>query len=89
MIAITIGDANGVGLDITLTAFRRQGTPDDAVVIGNSTAIGFFGHTEFVAGICGTTDHTTMLASPKLVVTHASAQVALTKAIKQVRCVFR
>jgi len=172
MIAITMGDANGVGPEIALTAFKRQELPADFIVIGDSTALemckqrlgfdiqintipepgllqrgmfnvldarmlreasikpgtlsresgaaaakyvetatrlalkgqveamvtlpinkeavqlslpGFSGHTEFIAGICGTTDYTMMLASPKLVVTHVSTHVSLTEAIKQVR----
>jgi 4-hydroxythreonine-4-phosphate dehydrogenase len=172
MIAITMGDANGVGPEIVLTAYMRKEIPEDIIVIGDRSALemcrqrlglevdinairepelrrkgslnvldpsllteasitpgtlsretgaaaaqyvetaarlalagriaamvtlpinkeavqlsipGFSGHTEFIAAICGTTDYTMMLASPKLVVTHVSTHVSLAEAIRQVR----
>jgi 4-hydroxythreonine-4-phosphate dehydrogenase len=45
----------------------------------------FEGHTELIAGICGVTDYTMMLASPKMIVTHVSTHVSLQEAIRRVR----
>jgi 4-hydroxythreonine-4-phosphate dehydrogenase len=45
----------------------------------------FMGHTELIAGICGTTDYTMMLASDRLIVTHVSTHVSQLTAIKNVQ----
>jgi len=39
MIAITMGDANGVGPEIVLTAYMRKEIPEDVIVIGDSNAL--------------------------------------------------
>jgi len=41
----------------------------------------FTGHTEFIAGLCGASDYTMMLASERLIVTHVSTHVSLRAAI--------
>ena len=45
----------------------------------------FTGHTELIAGICGQTDYTMMLASKKLTVTHVSTHVSMEQAIENVK----
>jgi 4-hydroxythreonine-4-phosphate dehydrogenase len=45
----------------------------------------FCGHTEYIAGLCGETNYTMMLASEKLIVTHISTHVALREAIDAVK----
>jgi 4-hydroxythreonine-4-phosphate dehydrogenase len=45
----------------------------------------FSGHTEYVAGMCGVSDYTMMLASNRLIVTHVSTHVALRNAVDLVR----
>lgn len=45
---------------------------------------GFSGHTDYIAGLCGVTHHTMMLASDRLIVTHVSTHVALRQALDQV-----
>lgn len=45
---------------------------------------GFCGHTEYIAGLCGTADCTMMLVSEKLIVTHVSTHVSLRDAIAAV-----
>jgi len=45
----------------------------------------FTGHTELIAGICGQTNYTMMLASDRLIVTHVSTHVSLKGAVAQVR----
>ena len=42
---------------------------------------GFQGHTEFIAGICGSADYGMMLAGSKMIVTHVSTHVSLREAI--------
>lgn len=49
------------------------------------TSPGFTGHTEYIAGLCGTTRYTMMLASERLVATHVSTHVALREAIDAVK----
>ncbi len=49
------------------------------------TEADFSGHTEYVAGLCGVTDYTMMLASDRLIVTHVSTHVALRNALDLVR----
>jgi len=44
----------------------------------------FQGHTEFIAGLCGTRDFAMMLTVPELAVTHVSAHVSLREAIERV-----
>ncbi len=44
----------------------------------------FMGHTEFIAGLCGTEDFAMMLTVPELAVTHVSAHVSLREAIERV-----
>ncbi len=44
----------------------------------------FMGHTEFIAGLCGTEDFAMMLTVPELAVTHVSAHVSLREAIDRV-----
>jgi len=44
----------------------------------------FQGHTEFIAGLCGSQRYTMMLASPKMIVTHVSTHVSLAEAIRRV-----
>lgn len=45
----------------------------------------FEGHTELIAGICGVSDYTMMLASPRMIVTHVSTHVSLRAAIERVK----
>jgi 4-phospho-D-threonate 3-dehydrogenase / 4-phospho-D-erythronate 3-dehydrogenase len=45
----------------------------------------FTGHTEFIAGLCGETNYTMMLASDKMLVTHISTHVSIAKAVEQVK----
>jgi 4-hydroxythreonine-4-phosphate dehydrogenase len=45
------------------------------------TEAGFSGHTGYVAGLCGVTDYTMMLASERLIVTHISTHVSLRNAV--------
>lgn len=45
----------------------------------------FEGHTELIAGLCGVTDYTMMLASPKMIVTHVSTHVSLREAVERVK----
>lgn len=45
----------------------------------------FTGHTELIAGMCGQTNYTMMLASDKLTVTHVSTHVSMEEAIRLVR----
>ena len=45
----------------------------------------FQGHTELIAGICGETNYTMMLVSPKLIATHVSTHVSLQEAIRRVK----
>ncbi len=42
----------------------------------------FTGHTELIAGICGQTNYTMMLASEKLTVTHVSTHVSMEQSIR-------
>ncbi len=42
----------------------------------------FTGHTELIAGICGQSNYTMMLASDKLTVTHVSTHVSMEQSIK-------
>ncbi len=44
----------------------------------------FQGHTELIAGLCGSERYTMMLASPKMIVTHVSTHVSLAEAIRRV-----
>lgn len=45
---------------------------------------GFSGHTELIAGLCGTPPVTMMLASERLIVTHVSTHVPLAEAVHHV-----
>jgi len=45
----------------------------------------FTGHTELIADICGQTDYTMMLSSPKLTVTHVSTHVSMLQAVQNVQ----
>lgn len=45
----------------------------------------FTGHTELIAGICGQTHYTMMLASKKLTVTHLSTHTSMEQSIKNVK----
>ncbi len=45
---------------------------------------GFQGHTEFIAGICESTDYGMMLAGSNMIVTHVSTHVSLREAIDRV-----
>lgn len=49
-----------------------------------AAAPGFVGHTEFIAGLCGTDDFAMMLATEEVAVAHVSAHVPLADAIAQV-----
>jgi 4-phospho-D-threonate 3-dehydrogenase / 4-phospho-D-erythronate 3-dehydrogenase len=46
---------------------------------------GFSGHTELIAGICGTKRYAMMLASERLTVVHVSTHVSLAEAVRRVR----
>jgi 4-hydroxythreonine-4-phosphate dehydrogenase len=46
---------------------------------------GFTGHTEYIAGLCGASRYTMMLASERLIATHVSTHVALREAIERVQ----
>jgi 4-phospho-D-threonate 3-dehydrogenase / 4-phospho-D-erythronate 3-dehydrogenase len=45
----------------------------------------FQGHTELIAGICGTSNYTMMLVTPKLIATHVSTHVSMQEAIRRVK----
>jgi len=45
----------------------------------------FQGHTELIAGICGVSNYTMMLVSPKLIATHVSTHVSMQEAIRRVK----
>jgi 4-hydroxythreonine-4-phosphate dehydrogenase len=45
----------------------------------------FVGHTELIGSLCGSKDVTIMLASDRLIVTHVSTHVSLSRAIEMVR----
>ena len=172
MIAITMGDANGVGPEILLNAYRKGELPGEFIAVGDMSALrlcaeklgipvslrtvsgpedyeagalnvldmglisaeditpgriskkvaaasrryveyaaeealkgrysavctlpvnkeairltdpGFTGHTELIAGICGETRYTMMLASKKLTVTHVSTHVSMLDSVKNCR----
>ncbi len=48
------------------------------------TIPGFSGHTELIAEMCSITNYTMMLASPRLVVTHVSTHVSMSRAVEMV-----
>lgn len=45
----------------------------------------FTGHTELIAGLCGETNYTMMLASDKMIVTHVSTHCSMTDAVASVK----
>jgi len=45
----------------------------------------FQGHTELIAGMCGVTNYTMMLVTPKLIATHVSTHVSLQEAVRRVK----
>lgn len=49
-----------------------------------ATTPGFVGHTEFIAGLCGTRDFAMMLATRDVAVAHVSGHVSLAEAIRRV-----
>lgn len=49
-----------------------------------ASAPGFVGHTEFIAGLCGSADFAMMLATDAVAVAHVSAHVSLAEAIRRV-----
>lgn len=49
------------------------------------TDSGFTGHTELIAGLCGQTGYTMMLASRQLTVTHVSTHVSMLESVRNVK----
>ncbi len=46
---------------------------------------GFQGHTELIAGMCGVSNFTMMLVTPKVIATHVSTHVSMEEAIRRVK----
>lgn len=74
--------ATRAALDGTVRAFTTLPINKEAC---RETRPDFEGHTELIAGMCGITDYTMMLASPKMIVTHVSTHVPLSEAIARVK----
>ncbi|NMB86771.1 MAG: 4-hydroxythreonine-4-phosphate dehydrogenase PdxA [Chloroflexi bacterium] len=74
--------ATGLALEGQVAAITTLPVNKEAIRLSDPH---FTGHTELIAGICGQSNYTMMLASEKLTVTHVSTHVSLAQAIAAVK----
>lgn len=73
-----VAEASRMALDNKFTALVTLPVNKEAIRLSDPD---FTGHTELIAGICGQSNYTMMLASEKLTVTHVSTHVSMEQAI--------
>jgi 4-hydroxythreonine-4-phosphate dehydrogenase len=74
--------ATQMALDGQISALVTLPMNKEAARLSNEN---FTGHTELIAGMCGQSNNTMMLASDKLTVTHVSTHVSMEEAIRLIR----
>lgn len=77
-----VAEASRMALDGKFSALVTLPVNKEAIRLSDPS---FTGHTELIAGICGQTNYTMMLASDKLTVTHVSTHVSMEQSIKNCR----
>ncbi len=77
-----VAEASRMALDHKFSALVTLPVNKEAIRLSDPD---FTGHTELIAGICGQTNYTMMLASDKLTVTHVSTHVSMEQSIKNVK----
>ncbi len=77
-----VAEATRLALDNKFTALVTLPVNKEAIRLSDPQ---FTGHTELIAGICGQSNYTMMLASEKLTVTHVSTHVSMEQSIKNVK----
>lgn len=77
-----VAEATRMALDNKFSALVTLPVNKEAIRLSDPD---FTGHTELIAGICGQSSYTMMLASNKLTVTHVSTHVSMLQSIANVK----